>query len=146
MHAAQRVSGGVLWANLHLLFWLSLLPFATGWMSENRFARVPCAVYGCVLLMAAVAYALLQQRIIAMDEPASPLARALGADWKGKLSPAIYLLAIGLSFIAAWPALALYVLVAGMWLVPDRRIEKSISEAPADPPIGAPTHPANWSP
>jgi uncharacterized membrane protein len=126
LHAAKRISGGVLWANLHLLFWLSLLPFATGWMGENHFAQLPSAIYGFVLLMAAIAYALLQRCIIAVEGETSILKRAVGADWKGKLSPVIYLAAIGASFAAGWLSLALYVFVAAMWLVPDRRIEKVI--------------------
>ncbi|BAL26996.1 TMEM175 family protein [Azoarcus sp. KH32C] len=127
LHAAKGISGGVLWANLHLLFWLSLLPFATGWMGENHFAQLPCAVYGFVLLMAAIAYALLQRCIIAVEGATSILKRAVGADWKGKLSPVIYLAAIGASFEAGWLSLALYVFVAAMWLVPDRRIERVIA-------------------
>ena len=127
LHAAKRVSGGVLWANLNLLFWLSLFPFATGWMGENHFAPVPSAAYGFVLLMAAIAYYLLQQRIIATDAPGSVLKRAVGTDWKGKLSPFCYAAAIGLSFRAHWLAQAIYVAVALVWLVPDRRIERVIS-------------------
>ena len=127
LHAARRVTGGVLWANLHLLFWLSLLPFATGWMGENHFAPLPCALYGIVLLMAAIAYYLLQRCLMAVEGEGSVLRRAVGSDWKGKSSPLIYLVAIGLSFAVPWVALALYVLVAGLWLVPDRRIEKVIN-------------------
>jgi uncharacterized membrane protein len=132
LHVAKRVSGRVLWANLHLLFWLSLLPFATGWMGENHFAELPCAAYGIVLLMAAIAYYLLQQCIILVEGEGSMLKRAVGADWKGKLSPFLYLAAIGASFIVSWVALALYILVAAMWLIPDRRIEKVINDAETD--------------
>jgi uncharacterized membrane protein len=129
LHAARRVSGGVLWANLNLLFWLSLFPFVTGWMGENHFASLPSAVYGVVLLMAAIAYYLLQRCIIASDGPDSILRRAVGSDWKGKLSPLFYLAAIGASFVAQWLAQAIYVAVALIWLVPDRRIEKAIDRA-----------------
>jgi uncharacterized membrane protein len=126
LHAAQRVSGGILWANLNLLFWLSLFPFATGWMGENHFAPLPSAFYGVVLLMAALAYYLLQQRIVAQGDDRELLRRALGSDWKGKLSPAFYLAAIALSFVNHWIAQALYVAVALIWLVPDSRIERTI--------------------
>jgi uncharacterized membrane protein len=127
LHAAKRVSGRVLWANLILLFWLSLLPFATGWMGENHFEAMPSALYGLVLLMAAMSYYWLQQSIIAVDGPDSLLKRALGSDWKGKASPLLYIAGIALSFWLRWAALAIYVLAALMWLVPDRRIERSIS-------------------
>ncbi|HOL37544.1 MAG TPA: TMEM175 family protein [Rubrivivax sp.] len=126
--AARRVSGGVLWANLHLLFWLSLLPFATAWMGENHFAALPTAGYGVVLLMAAVAYALLQQRLVAIEGPQSLLRRALGADWKGRASPLLYLLGIAASFVLPALAQALYAFVALMWLVPDRRIERMVDD------------------
>ena len=126
LHAASSVSGGVLWANLHLLFWLSLFPFASGWMGENHYAAWPSAAYGFVLLMAACAYWLLQQAIIACGGPDSPLKHAIGADWKGKLSPLAYLAGIGASFASPWLAQALYVLAALVWLVPDRRIEREI--------------------
>ena len=129
LHTARRVTGGVLWANLNLLFWLSLFPFATGWMGENHFAALPSAVYGFVLLMAAIAYVLLQQCIIATDGPDSVLRRAVGADWKGRLSPLLYLAAMGVSFWVHWVAQALYVLVALIWLIPDRRIERAIGDA-----------------
>ncbi len=124
--AARRVSGGVLWANLHLLFWLSLLPFATAWMGENHFASLPTAAYGVVLLMAALAYWLLQRCIIAIEGPQSLLGRAVGADWKGKASQVLYLLGIAASFVLPALAQALYVAVALMWLVPDRRIERLV--------------------
>jgi len=124
MHATQIVNGKILWANLHLLFWLSLFPFATGWMGENHFATLPTAAYGMVLLMAALAYWLLQQVIINSEGDNSVLKQALGSDWKGKLSPFLYALAIVLAFQAHWMAQAIYVLVALLWLKPDRRIEK----------------------
>jgi uncharacterized membrane protein len=126
LHACSRVSGGVLWANLHLLFWLSLFPFVTGWMGENHFAAVPSALYGGVLLAAAIAYWILQQAIIAVQGPGSPLKAAIGSDWKGKLSPVMYMLGIISTFLWPWVAQALYVAVALLWLVPDRRIEKSL--------------------
>ena len=126
LHAATKVSGGVLWANLHLLFWLSLMPFATGWMGENHFAAWPSAVYGFVLLMAAIAYWVLQQVIIASEGPQSLLKHAVGTDWKGKLSPFFYLAAIASTFFLPWVAQALYVAVALIWLVPDRRIETAL--------------------
>jgi len=125
MHTCSRVTGSILWANLHLLFWLSLFPFVTGWMGENHFSAVPSALYGGVLLAAASAYWLLQQAIIASQGKDSPLSAAIGTDWKGKLSPVLYALAIATTFV--WPPLAqvIYVFVALMWLVPDRRIERS---------------------
>ena len=128
LHTVQKVSGGILWANLHLLFWLSLLPFATGWMGENHFAALPTALYGVVLLMAALAYWILQQRIIAVHGRDALLARAVGRDVKGKLSPLLYLLAIGLAAVDPRLSSALYVLVALLWLVPDRRIETRLAE------------------
>jgi uncharacterized membrane protein len=127
LHACQRVTGPMLWANLHLLFWLSLIPFATGWMGENHFAALPSALYGVVLLMAAIAYWILQQLIIASQGPDSLLKKAVGGDWKGKASPAIYLIAIAAAFWSQWIAQGLYVLVALVWLVPDRRIEKILA-------------------
>ncbi len=126
-HAVQRVTGPMLWANLHLLFWLSLLPFATGWMGENHFAAGPTALYGLVLLMAAIAYWILQQIIIASQGPDSILRRAIGNDWKGKLSPVIYIVAILAAFPFRGVAQALYVLVALFWLLPDRRIERALA-------------------
>ena len=128
LHAAGRVSGGILWANLHLLFWLSLFPFATHWMGENHLASTPTAVYGVVLLMAAIGYYILQRAIIARQGPDSALAHALGCDWKGKLSPAIYAAAIPLAFVSSWVATGLYAGVAMLWLVPDRRIERALNE------------------
>ncbi|PHR13692.1 MAG: hypothetical protein COA40_03860 [Aequorivita sp.] len=123
LHAVKKVSGGVLWANLHLLFWLSLIPFVTGWMGENHFAELPVALYGVVLLMAAIAYFILQNRILAVQGKDSLLAKALGKDLKGKASPIIYIIAIIASFYSIWIAGALYILVALMWLIPDKRIE-----------------------
>ena len=126
-HSTKQVSGGILWANLHLLFWLSLFPFTTGWMGENHFAQTPTALYGVVLLMAAVAYYILQRTIIVQQGPGSLLAAAVGTDWKGKLSPFLYVTAIPLAFVSPWIANGLYVLVALMWLVPDRRIERVLA-------------------
>jgi len=126
LHACTRVTGGILWANLHLLFWLSLFPFVTGWMGENHFAPVPSALYGGVLLAAAFAYLILQQTIIASQGSESPLKAAIGGDRKGKLSPVLYLSAIISTFRWLWVAQALYVVAAILWLVPDRRIEKSL--------------------
>jgi uncharacterized membrane protein len=126
LHATHQVSGGVLWANLHLLFWLSLIPFTTGWMGENHFASLPTALYGGVLLMAAIAYWLLQQCIVSANGEQSVLARAIGGDWKGKLSPLAYITAIPLAFVSPWISCALYAAVALVWLVPDRRIERRL--------------------
>ena len=128
LHSTQHVSGGILWANLHLLFWLSLFPFTTAWIGENHVAPTPVAVYGFVLLMAAIAYYILQCAIIARQGRESLLAAALGRDWKGKLSPALYLAAIPLAFVSPWIASGLYVLVALLWLVPDRRIERVLEQ------------------
>ena len=124
MHAVRRVTGGVLWANLHLLFWLSLFPFVTGWMGENHFSRFPTALYGVVLLMAAIAYWILQKALIASEGRNSLLARAIGGDFKGNLSVLIYAAAIPLAFYNQWIAQICYVSVALIWLVPDKRIEK----------------------
>jgi uncharacterized membrane protein len=126
LHACSKVTGGVLWANLHLLFWLSLFPFATGWMGENHFSTLPTALYGAVLLSAAIAYFILQQTIIASQGHASPLRLAVGKDWKGKFSPVLYLVGIGLSFVSPWAATLTYVSVAVLWLIPDRRIEQTL--------------------
>ena len=128
LYTCTKVSGAVLWANLHLLFWLSLFPFATGWVGENHFAAVPSALYGVVLLMAAGAYWLLQQAIIASEGQTSVLKRAVGNDWKGKLSPVMYLIAIAVTFWSPWVAQAIYVSVALLWLVPDRRIEHALQD------------------
>jgi uncharacterized membrane protein len=128
MHTVHRVNGAILWANMHLLFWLSLLPFATGWMGENHFAQLPTALYGVALLMPAIAYYVLQMTIIKHQGAQGALAQALGRDFKGRISPVLYLAAIGLAFVLPWIAHAIYVLVALMWLVPDRRIEKAIEQ------------------
>jgi uncharacterized membrane protein len=131
LSSARQINGSVLWPNLHLLFWLSLVPVATGWMGENHFAPATLALYGAVLLMAALAYFILQNRLITLNGgPESPLAQAVGRDWKGKLSPVFYLLGIGSSFVLPWLAEAIYVGVALMWLVPDRRIERTLRNAP----------------
>ena len=127
LQACTRVSGRVLWANLHLLFWLSLFPFATGWMGENHFAAVPSALYGVVLLAAALAYWYLQHSIIMLHGDGSILKHAVGRDWKGKISPVLYTCGIVLTFYAPGLALAIYVAVAIMLLVPDRRIERAIA-------------------
>ncbi len=124
LHAARKVTGGVLWANLHLLFWLSLVPFVTGWMGENHFAALPTAFYGGVLLMAGAAYWILSSTIIHDEGKDSLLAKAVGKDLKAKLSVACYAAAIALAFVQEWYAQAIYVLVAMMWLVPDKRIER----------------------
>jgi uncharacterized membrane protein len=126
--ATEEVSGGILWANLHLLFWLSLFPFTTAWMGENHLAPIPTAIYGCVLLMAAIAYYILQRTIIAKQGRESLLAHAVGDDWKGKLSPVLYLAAIPLAFVSAWIAGGLYVFVALLWLIPDPRIERELEK------------------
>jgi TMEM175 potassium channel family protein len=123
---AEKVDGKVLWANLHLLFWLSLFPFVTAWMGENQFASVPVGVYGMVSVFAAIAYYLLQSAIIASHGPSSKLATAVGRDLKGKASPALYVAGVAFSFLNRWIALGLYVFVALMWLVPDRRIESAL--------------------
>jgi len=128
LHTTRAVTGPILWANLHLLFWLSLIPFTTGWMGENQFAAAPVAVYGLVLLMASIAYYLLQLLIIASQGPDSLLKKAIGGDWKGKSSPLLYLLAIIFAFWSRWLAMGIYVLVALMWLVPDRRIERVLKQ------------------
>jgi len=130
LHTVTRVSGPILWANLHLLFWLSLFPFATGWMGENHMASTPTATYGVVLLMAAIAYYVLQRTIISRQGPDSVLAAALGCDWKGKVSPVIYFAAIPLAFLSPWISSALYASVALSWLIPDRRIERALAIEP----------------
>jgi uncharacterized membrane protein len=127
LHTCRKVTGPMLWANLHLLFWLSLVPFVTGWMGENHFAAAAAALYGVVMLMSAIAYFILQQLIIASQGPDSLLKRAVGGDWKGKLSPVLYMIAIPMAFVSRWVSMGLYVLVALIWLVPDRRIEKALS-------------------
>ncbi|HEX9457569.1 MAG TPA: TMEM175 family protein [Thermoanaerobaculia bacterium] len=125
-HAVDHVNGRILWANMHLLFWLSLVPFVTGWMGENNFAAFPTAVYGCVLLLAAIAYTILVYAIIAYQGPHSKLRAAIGNDVKGKISAALYVVAIPSAFIERWIAFAIYVIVSLMWLAPDRRIEKKV--------------------
>ena len=127
-HTVDGVNGRILWANQHLLFWLSLIPFVTGWMGENHFAPLPTAVYGFVLLMAAVAFTILQNILVAAQGPGSRLAEALGGDTKGKVSLALYLSAIPLAFVNEWISDALYVVVALIWLVPDPRIESKLKE------------------
>jgi uncharacterized membrane protein len=127
LHAATNVTGGMLWANLHLLFWLSLFPFATGWMGENHFAPVPSAAYGVVLMMAALAWYILQTLIIRSQGPESLVKRAVGSDWKGRLSPALYLAGIVASFCVVGLAQAIYLIAALIWMVPDRRIENALT-------------------
>jgi uncharacterized membrane protein len=133
LHATRRVDGSILWANLHLLFWLSVVPFVTGWMGENGFAPAPTALYGAVLLLAAIAYWILQRAIIAGQGDSSLLAKAVGRDLKGKISPLLYLIAIPTAFVSQWISAALYVLVALIWLVPDRRIERVLTERTDEP-------------
>ncbi|MCI0596997.1 MAG: TMEM175 family protein, partial [candidate division Zixibacteria bacterium] len=128
LHTVQNVTGPVLWANLHLLFWLSLFPFVTGWAGENHFAPAPTALYGLVLLMAAIAYYILQRIIIAAQGKSSLLARAVGRDFKGKISPLLYVAGILAALYKPWIAIAIYVAVALIWLVPDRRIERALKE------------------
>ena len=129
LKACRAVTGGIMWANLHLLFWLSLLPFVTGWMGENHFTALPSAFYGGVLLMSALAYYILQSLIIVRHGHTSKLAKAIGSDAKGKLSPLLYAAAIGLSFVRPWIAGCIYIGVALMWLIPDRRVEKVLASA-----------------
>ncbi len=124
LHATTTVTGAILWANLHLLFWLSLFPFATGWMGENHFSALPTALYGVVLLMAAIAYYLLQLAIVRSQGPDSILKKAVGRDWKGKLSPVLYIAAIVTTLLAPWISEGIFVAAALIWLIPDRRIEK----------------------
>jgi uncharacterized membrane protein len=128
LHAVTKISGGILWANLHLLFWLSLVPFVTGWMGENHFAAVPVALYGFVLLMAGLAYTILARALMKHHGKDSKLALAIGKDYKGLASIITYTVAIGLSFVQSWIAFALYIAVALMWFIPDRRIEKVYKE------------------
>ena len=134
-HCTNHVSAAILWANLHLLFWLSLFPMATAWMGENHADPTPSAVYGFVLLMAAIAYYLLQLAILAHEGRNSLLARALGRDWKGKLSPLIYLVAMPLAFVSTWISSGLYASVALLWLIPDRRIEHALENHGSEPPV-----------
>jgi uncharacterized membrane protein len=133
MAAVSRVSGAALWANLHLLFWLSLIPFSTAWMSEHRFPSIPTAFYGVVLLAAAIAYYVLQTTLLRAEGEHSRLRVAIGRDVKGKLSPLLYCIGIGLAFADRWVGLAVYVAVALVWLVPDRRVERHLTTAPAEP-------------
>ncbi len=128
MHAVQHVNGRVLWANLHLLFWLSLIPFVTGWVNENHFAALPVALYGVVLLMAGVAYYILERALIRHHGKDSPLARAVGPDFKGIASVVIYAAAIALALVNTWISIGLYVLVAIMWFIPDPRIEGAVPD------------------
>ena len=130
LSCTRRVTGAMLWANLHLLLWLSFVPFVTAWMGEHPFASTPAALYGAVLLMAGVAYLILQRQILRTEGPGSLLAEALGRDLKGKISPVLCALAIGMAFVSPGVAYGLYLLVALMWLVPDRRIERSLSTLP----------------
>jgi uncharacterized membrane protein len=127
LHATSEVTGSMLWANLHLLFWLSLIPFTTGWMGENHFAAAPTALYGLVLLLAAIAYRILQQLIVASQGRESILKKAIGNDWKGRLSLIVYAIAILVAFVSRWISLGLYLFVALVWLIPDKRIEKALS-------------------
>jgi uncharacterized membrane protein len=127
-HTVNRVSGPMLWANLHLLFWLSLIPFATAWMGENHFEMWPAALYGFVLLMCAIAYSILTMTILRQDGSDSQLAHAIGRDFKGKASIVLYIAAIGLAFVNAWIACAVYISVAVMWFIPDRRIARTMHE------------------
>jgi len=129
LHTVKQISGGILWANLHLLFWLSLFPFATAWMGENHAAPLPTAAYGVVLLMAAIAYYILQYLIICSHGKDSVLGRAVGPDLKGKLSPLAYLAAIPMAFVSPWISSGLYVFMALVWIVPDRRIERALKES-----------------
>ena len=128
LHTTEKVTGGILWANMHLLFWLSLTPFVTGWMGENHFASAPLAMYGVVLLMSAIAYYILKVQIVKEHGTDSILAKAVGKDFKGKISPILYLIAIPMAFINKWIAGAIYVAVALMWLIPDTRIERILNK------------------
>jgi uncharacterized membrane protein len=128
MHATQKISGGAMWANNHLLFWLSLMPFASGWMGENHFTKWPVIVYGVVLIMNSIAYSILVRCLLKANGKDSTLAKALGSDLKGKVSTVIYALGIGIAFFNTWISLALYTVVAIIWLVPDSRIEKKLEE------------------
>ncbi|MDQ3413988.1 MAG: TMEM175 family protein [Verrucomicrobiota bacterium] len=128
LHCAPRINGAIMWANLHLLFWLSLFPFVTGWVGENHLAALPSAIYGAVLLLAAIAYYILQSLILAQIDPDSALAASFRHDLKGKLSPLLYALGIGVSFFLPWVAACIYVFVALLWLIPDRRIERTATE------------------
>lgn len=128
LHATERVSAGILWANLHLLFWLSLIPFATGWMGENGFAAATTSFYGFILLMAAISYLMLQRAIVNKHGSQSVLGDAVGSDWKGKISLAGYVAAVPLAFVNQWIAEAIYTAIALLWLLPDRRIESALEQ------------------
>jgi uncharacterized membrane protein len=132
LHVVKHVNGRVLWANLHLLFWLSLVPFATAWMGENNFAAWPVALYGFVLLMAAVAFTIMTYALIAVDSDNAALSTAIGRDFKGKISLVCYALAIPLAFLSPWISCALYILVAVIWFIPDRRIERTLATQSAE--------------
>ena len=132
LHATRRVTGGILWANLHLLFWLSLFPFTTALIGENYIASIPAALYGIVLFMAAIAYYILQSAIVAHQGRDSLLKLAIGHDWKGKLSVVLYLVGVLLAFVAPWLSIFVYVAVALMWLIPDPRIERAVSQIESD--------------
>lgn len=127
LHGAERITGGVLWANLHLLFWLSLVPFTTSWMGDTHFAEAPTSLYGIVLLMAAIAYWILQNQLLRVNGKESILAKALGKDFKGKISPVLYVIAIPCAFISQWISGCIYILVALIWLIPDKRIERAMN-------------------
>jgi TMEM175 potassium channel family protein len=133
LFACDRVNGAILWANMHLLFWLSLIPFATGWLGENEFAKLPAAVYGASLLMPAIAWKILQRAILASEGGQSLLAKALSSDLKGTASPLLYACAIAIAFIAPWISCAIYAGVAVLWLIPDRRIEDAIGRSRREP-------------
>ena len=134
LKAAHKVNAAMMWANLHLLFWLSLFPFVTGWMGENHFTTAPTAIYGAVMLLAAIAYFILQSVIVAQQGPDSKLAKSIGRDFKGKVSPVLYATAIGMAFFEPWISCAIYVFVALLWLVPDRRIARVVDESGSSPP------------
>jgi uncharacterized membrane protein len=129
LHATEKITGGVLWANLHLLFWLSMVPFATSWMGDNHFSAAPTSLYGIVLLMAAVAYWILQNQLLKINGEGSVIAKALGKDFKGKASPVLYVIAIPCAFINQWISGIIYILVAFIWLIPDKRIETEINKS-----------------
>jgi uncharacterized membrane protein len=128
MYAAERINGAILWSNLNLLFWLSLIPFVTAWMGENHFSRWPVILYGLLLIMNGIAYTILCRLLIKEAGTDSPLAKALGKDWKGKVSVIVYAVAMGLAFVNPWLAFSIYAIVALMWFIPDRRIEKKVTE------------------
>lgn len=128
LHAAEKITGGILWANLHLLFWLSLVPFVTSWMGDTHFSEAPTSLYGVIMLMAAVAYWILQRQLLHVNGNNSVLGKALGKDLKGKISPVLYLIAIPSAFISEWISGSIYVLVALIWLIPDTRIERVMNK------------------